>query len=87
MRFLLDRSKQRRGTRRGRIRRAGAVAVRLGATLYPGRMAGPGADGWRPQPVPTGQLEELVVGIGAAIDAVGGNFTMEFATVVVTAAH
>jgi len=34
---------------------------------------------------PPAQLEELVTGIGAAIDAVGGSFTMRYATVVATA--
>ena len=32
-----------------------AVAVRLGAALHPGRVAGPGPDVRWPQPVPTGQ--------------------------------
>jgi SAM-dependent methyltransferase len=35
--------------------------------------------------VPAEQLGELVTGIGAAIDAVGGSFTMRYATVVITA--
>lgn len=34
---------------------------------------------------PPDQLNELLAGIGAAIDTVGGNFTMRYATVVVTA--
>ncbi|MGH9087100.1 MAG: hypothetical protein ACRDYZ_03170 [Acidimicrobiales bacterium] len=34
---------------------------------------------------PTGKLEELLMGTGAAIDAVSGSFTMDCATVVVTA--
>jgi len=34
---------------------------------------------------PPTQLEELLTGIGAAIDAVGGSFTMRYATVVATA--
>jgi SAM-dependent methyltransferase len=34
---------------------------------------------------PPGKLEELLAGIGAAIDAVGGRFTMHFTAVVVTA--
>jgi SAM-dependent methyltransferase len=34
---------------------------------------------------PPGQLEELVAGLGAVIDAVGGRFTMHYSTVVVTA--
>jgi hypothetical protein len=37
--------------------------------------------------LPPGQLEELLAGIGAAIDAVGGSFTMGYAAVVVTAAR
>jgi hypothetical protein len=36
---------------------------------------------------PPGKLEELLAGIGAAIDAVGGEFTMGYAAVVVTAAR
>jgi SAM-dependent methyltransferase len=36
---------------------------------------------------PPGKLEELLAGIGAAIDAVGGKFTMGYAAVVVTAAR
>ena len=36
---------------------------------------------------PPGRLEELLAGIGAAIDAVGGSFMMSYATVVVTAAR
>ena len=39
---------------------------------------------WRPQPVPPGTLKELPTGIGAAIDAVGGSFTMSYAAVAVT---
>lgn len=35
--------------------------------------------------LPPGKLEELLEGIGAAIDAVGGGFMMGYATVVVTA--
>lgn len=35
--------------------------------------------------LPPDKLHELLVGIGAAIDAVGGSFTMNYATVVVTA--
>jgi hypothetical protein len=33
------------------------------------------------------KLEELLAGIGAAIDAVGGSFTMRYTTVAVTAAR
>lgn len=36
--------------------------------------------------LPHDKLHELLAGIGAAIGAVGGSFTMEYATVVVTAA-
>lgn len=35
--------------------------------------------------LPRAKLEELLAGIGAAIDAVGGSFTMRYTTVVVTA--
>lgn len=35
--------------------------------------------------LPPGKLEELLAGIGAAIDAVGGNFTMHYSTVAVVA--
>jgi SAM-dependent methyltransferase len=36
---------------------------------------------------PPAKLEELLAGIGAAIDATGGNFTMRYAAVAVTAAR
>ena len=36
---------------------------------------------------PPGKLEELLAGLGAAIDAVGGSFTMAYTAVVVTAAR
>jgi SAM-dependent methyltransferase len=36
---------------------------------------------------PPGKLEALLAGMGAAIDAVGGRFTVNYATVVVTAAR
>lgn len=36
---------------------------------------------------PPGKLEELLAGIGAAIDAVGSSFTMGYAAVVVTASR
>jgi len=36
---------------------------------------------------PPAQLDELLAGIGAAIDAVGGGFTMRYTTLVVTAAR
>jgi len=36
---------------------------------------------------PPGKLEELLAGIGAAIDAVGGSFTMGYATVAVSTAR
>jgi hypothetical protein len=35
--------------------------------------------------LPPAQLEELLAGTGAAIDATGGSFTMRYAAVVVTA--
>jgi hypothetical protein len=34
---------------------------------------------------PPAKLDELLAGIGAAIDAAGGSFTLPYATVVVTA--
>jgi SAM-dependent methyltransferase len=37
--------------------------------------------------LPSAHLEELLVGAGAAIDAMGGSFTMHYTTVVVTAAR
>jgi len=37
--------------------------------------------------LPLAQLEELMAGIGATIDAVGGSFTMGYAAMVVTAAR
>jgi hypothetical protein len=36
---------------------------------------------------PAAKLEELLAGIGAAIDAVGGSFTMRYTAAVVTAAQ
>ncbi len=36
---------------------------------------------------PPDELEELLAGLGAAIDAVGGSFTMQYAAVAVTAAR
>lgn len=36
--------------------------------------------------LPPDKLDELLAGIGAAVDAVGGSFTMQYTTVVVTAA-
>ncbi len=35
--------------------------------------------------VPQAALEEVLAGVGAAVDAVGGSFTMHYATVAVTA--
>jgi SAM-dependent methyltransferase len=37
--------------------------------------------------IPPAQLERILTGIGAAVDAVGGRFIMPYATVVVTAAR
>ena len=37
--------------------------------------------------IPPAQRQELLAGIGAAIDAMGGSFTMRYATVAVTAAR
>jgi hypothetical protein len=37
--------------------------------------------------LPPAQLEELLAGIGATVDAVGGSFTMGYAAMVVTAAR
>jgi SAM-dependent methyltransferase len=37
--------------------------------------------------IPPAKLAELIAGIGAAIDAVGGSFTMHYVTVAVTAAR
>ena len=36
---------------------------------------------------PPARLEEVLAGVGAAIDAVGGSFTMHYTTVAVTAAR
>jgi hypothetical protein len=36
---------------------------------------------------PAGKLEELLAGLGAAIDLVGGSFTMPYTAAVVTAAR
>jgi hypothetical protein len=63
------------------------VAIRLGPALH--------RDQWLDQ-VPTlgphtqlapARLEDLLAGIGAAIDAAGGSFTMQYTTVAVTAAR
>jgi SAM-dependent methyltransferase len=37
--------------------------------------------------IPPGKLEEILAGVGAAIDARGGTFTMSYAAIVVTAAR
>jgi hypothetical protein len=37
--------------------------------------------------LPPATLEDLLAGIGAAIDAAGGSFTMQYTTVAVTAAR
>jgi hypothetical protein len=37
--------------------------------------------------IPPAKLQQLLAGIGAAIDTMGGTFTMRYATVVVTAAR
>jgi len=37
--------------------------------------------------LPQATLQEVLAGIGAAIDAAGGGFTMHYATVVVTVAR
>ena len=65
----------RRDAAGGGVRRAGGVAVRLGAALHPGRVAGPGADPRRLQPAPEAVQAELLAGLGAAVDAAGGAFT------------
>lgn len=38
-------------------------------------------------PIPADRLAELLAGLGAAIDAVGGSFTMRYTTVAVTGAR
>lgn len=48
----------------GRVRRAGAMALRLGEVLHPGRVAGPGAHFWRPQSVSTGKAGRVAGGHG-----------------------
>ena len=71
----------------GRVRRPGGVAIRLAPALHPRRVAG-GASylgGYSQYPPATQQ--ELLAGIGAAIDAVGGSFTMGYTAVVATAAR
>jgi SAM-dependent methyltransferase len=42
---------------------------------------------WARPALAPAKLDELLAGIGAAIDAVGGGFTMNYATVAVTAAR
>jgi len=49
-------------------------------------VAGPAPYLRRPQQDPPAKLDELLAGIGAAVDAAGGGFTMRYTTVVVTAA-
>ena len=72
----------------GRVRRAGAVAVRLGARPTPA------TSGWTRCPPPAASAgsrrtsrREILAGIGAAIDAAGGSFTMQYTTVAVAAAR
>ena len=90
--WTLYRGDVRQGGRRdaagGRVRRAGAVAVRLGAP------ATPATSGWSrcpPSAASAGSRRtswrEVLAGIGAAIDAAGGGFTMRYTTVAVTAAR
>jgi hypothetical protein len=37
--------------------------------------------------LPPAKLQEILAGIGSAIDAMGGSFTMHYSTVAVTAAR
>ena len=48
-------------------------------------MARAGADLRGPQPDPSEELAELLIGIGDVIEPAGGRFTMGYAAVVVTA--
>ena len=73
------------GSGGGRVRRSGAVASRLGAVLYPGRVAGSDAHPRCLTQLPSDKLAEVLESVGAAIDAMGGSFTMHYATVAVTA--
>ena len=76
------------GIRRdGRVRRPGAVAVRLGAPYTRDEWLDQLPTGGDAGQLPPAQLEEVLAGIGAAIDALGGGFTMRYAAVVVTAAR
>jgi hypothetical protein len=57
----------------------------VGAVLHPGGVVRPGAHLWCHSLFPPAKLDELLAGIGAAIDAAGGSFTLPYATVVVIA--
>lgn len=72
--------------RPARVQRTGAVTVQLGVHLDPGRMAGPATLGDLIQVRP-GKLAEVLECVRAAIDAMGGGFTMPFTTVTVAAAN
>ena len=64
----------------GRVRRARAVAVRLGARLHPRRAAGPGANLRRPHQPAAGPVAQVLAAVGAAVDDMGGTLTLPYAT-------
>ena len=70
----------------GRVRRAGAVAIRLGAALH----AATNGSTCCPPParltrLPPDRLAEVLEAVGAAIDAIGGGFTMTYTTMATAA--
>src|SRR6266542_1900350 len=75
----------RRNPGSGRVRRLAAVAVRLGAVLHPGRVAGPGTYSRRPQPASAGQAGNVAGRHRRRHRRGQGGFTMRYTTVVVTA--
>jgi hypothetical protein len=83
---------------RGRGRRAGGAAgrdQRVEHIYRPGSQSRHTRDEWLDQlptygghsQFPPAKLEEVLAGIGAAIDTMGGSFTMRYTTVAVTAAR
>ena len=63
------------------------MAVVLGAALHPGRVADlvPTTGGFTRHPEAI--QAELLDGLGAAVDAAGGTFTMSYTTIAATAAR
>ncbi len=68
------------------LRPGGRIAVFWNVFQFPPDLSEAPTSGGHNQ-FPAGKLEELLAGLGAAIDAVGGKFTMGYATVTITAAR